>query len=160
MKVTDDMVKAATNVAWEKHHSSISPESMKEFIEAAIQAATEVEQEPVGYVYTHRLKELNGTDKDCRFFKYEGNEISDYYTKLYTNPQPDQTALINQLTDELNKTEAERVRWMTMALTSKRNPLSDELLSTLWGRNPVIGHTRNEFIMLARVVEKAHGIGG
>jgi hypothetical protein len=56
-------------------------------------SAPEVEQEPVGYVYTHRLKELNGTDKDCRFFKYEGNEISDYYTKLYTHPQPNREPL-------------------------------------------------------------------
>ena len=29
-------------------------------------------------------------------------------TPLYTHPQPDQTELINQLTDELNKAEAER----------------------------------------------------
>jgi vacuolar-type H+-ATPase catalytic subunit A/Vma1 len=39
--------------------------------------------------------------------------------RFYTHPQADQTALINQLTEELNKTEAARVKWMTMALTSQ-----------------------------------------
>ena len=40
----------------------------------------------------------------------------------------------------------------------KREPLSEEVLTTLWSRNPVIGHTKNEFIMLARVIEKALGV--
>jgi hypothetical protein len=52
---------------------------------------------------------------------YRNTVIKDGYKALWqvAPTQVDQTALINQLTDELNKTEAERVKWMTMALSSK-----------------------------------------
>ena len=42
----------------------------------------------------------------------------------------------------------------------KQKPLSDEVLTKLWVRSPVLGCTKREFIMLSRVIEKAHGIGG
>jgi hypothetical protein len=41
----------------------------------------------------------------------------------------------------------------------KQKPLSDEVLTKLWVRSPVLGCTKREFIMLSRVIEEAHGIG-
>jgi hypothetical protein len=77
----------------------------------------------------------------------------------------DQTALINQLTDELNKTEAERVRWMTMALTSQpkqseleRAPLACESIESLFNESSCdisLGY----FEEIVRMVEQEHGIG-
>ena len=93
---TEEMMIAETE-------SSYSRWSKYDIYRSMWKAATEVEQEPVGYVYTHRLKELNGTDKDCRFFKYEGNEISDYYTKLYTHPHPNREPLSDHEIKQLLK---------------------------------------------------------
>jgi hypothetical protein len=65
------------------------------------------------------------------FFKYAGSRDSKWFTPLYTHPQPQ----------------------------PQQEPLSNDVLRILWGRNTVRGCTNNEFAMLARVVEKAHGIG-
>ena len=112
--------------------------------------------------------------QDCDFppteDDYDGEVLS--VTPLYTHPQPNQKPV--------GYADAESVDYLLEGGDSgilivpeptntrdtplythppKQKPLSDEVLTTLWGRSPVIGHTRNEFIMLARVVEKAHGIG-
>jgi hypothetical protein len=78
--------------------------------------------------------------------------------RFYTHPQADQTTLINQLTDELNKTEAERVKWMTVALSlqTKNAPLSCDQIREIYSQNEQLQHKPCEF---ARLIEKAHGIG-
>jgi hypothetical protein len=85
---------------------------IKDGYKAMWQAVPEIKQEPIGeieYDYTNR-----------GYVSY-ANLWDDLPVKtlLYTHPQADQTALINQLIDELNKTESERVKWMTIALTSQ-----------------------------------------
>jgi hypothetical protein len=78
--------------------------------------------------------------------------------------------LIDQLTDELNKTEAEHVRWMTMALTSrpKREPLPVSDIADMfllhednlpWDKNTFYRFSQDMLIVIVRGVEKAHGIG-
>jgi hypothetical protein len=118
--------------------------------------APSVGQEPVGEVYE---QQHDGS--------YRAEMVIDLPigTKLYTHPQQDQTALINQLTDELNKTEAERVRWMTMALTSQpkqseteRAPLACECIESLFDESSCdisLGY----FEEIVRMVEQEHGIG-
>jgi hypothetical protein len=71
----------------------------------------EPEQEPVNLRFPTMLRKMWSSS--------EVQEWIDNQQPLYTHPQADQTKLINQLTDELNKTEVERVKWMTMALTSQ-----------------------------------------
>jgi hypothetical protein len=93
---------------------------------------------------------------------YRNAVIKDGYKALWqaAPTQVDQTALINQLTDELNKTEAERVKWMTMALTSqpKREPLSDDEVQNLFANMayPMGWSDLREFVCM---IERAHGIG-
>jgi hypothetical protein len=80
-----------------------------------------VEQKPYGYIYHN--------DYGLVFSKHHFTDTKNTeLTAVYTHPQPDQTTLINQLTDELNKTEAERAKWKAIALTSqiKRKPLSED----------------------------------
>jgi hypothetical protein len=117
---------------------------------------TDIGQEPVGYV----TKVSNGNLIFTDGVPMNKESVPVYYA----HQQPDQTALINQLTDELNKTEAERVRWMTMALTSSpkpnKEPLSDAELGELCKSLPL--DTREgsySFKKGFRQAEKAHGIG-
>jgi hypothetical protein len=87
-------------------------------------------QEPVGYVYTHRLKELNDVDKDCVFFKYTGSRDSKWFTPLYTHPQPPHEPLtLDEISIITNDCE------------------EFDILDF------------DEIITLVRAVEKAHGIG-
>jgi hypothetical protein len=95
--------------------------SFREAYRAMLNAAPVAEQEPVAYLVTiERYDRLDArlVYKLNDLVLNEATKIVNY-EPLYTHPQADQTALINQLTDELNKTEAERVKWMTVALTSQ-----------------------------------------
>jgi hypothetical protein len=137
--------------------SHVTSTSCKLFAEHCVEKLGQtVEQEPVGEIYE---QQHDGS--------YRAEMVVDLPigTKLYTNPQPEQTALINELTDELNKTEAERVRWMTMALTSQprqpeleRAPLACECIESLFNESSCdisLGY----FEEIVRMVEQEHGIG-
>jgi hypothetical protein len=77
-------------------------------------------------------------------------------TLLYTHSQADQTALINQLTDELNKTEAERVKWMTMALTSQpKRATKDHEIAKLVTELTAIA---NEYQGTQQLRNRLHGV--
>jgi hypothetical protein len=123
-------------------------------IKPQTKTAPEVEQYPKLWLSPEGFR--------IKLTKPEDGEVSGWIP-LYTHTQPDQTALINQLTDELNKTEAERVRWKAMALTSipkpKREPLSVNEIMALWNKR---FEYEDELIVVqfARAIEKAHGIGG
>jgi hypothetical protein len=122
---------------------------MAQELKAMWQAALVVEQKPVGEI------EYDYTSRGYVSYANLWDDLP-VKTLLYTHPQADQTALINQLTDELNKTEAERVKWMTMALTSqpKREPLSESEIEQIFKQS--IGLKYWEF---ARAIEAEHGIG-
>jgi hypothetical protein len=140
---TEEMMSIFTPL--ESYRNTVIKNSYK----AIWQAAPEIEQDPVGKIkweYTnHGYKPYVDLWDDLPV-----------KTLLYTYPQPDQTELINQLTDELNKTEAERVKWMTTALTSqpKLEPLSNDEIKQIFEKS--IGLMYWDF---ARAIEKAHGIG-
>jgi hypothetical protein len=131
-----------------------TPEQIYEYI---FNAAPAVEQKPAGFI---------GEDPHFGIRMCSSEAIAECwltpYSPLYTHPQPDQTALIDQLTDELNKTEAERVKWMSMALSlqPKREPINDDELNSLRQRdNGKLNFvTLREFREIAKVIEKAHGI--
>jgi hypothetical protein len=142
----------------------------------AWKAAPEVEQEPVMYVEKGLICYTSLADDQSYLMSVDVSYLWNHRfpegTKFYTHPQPDQTALINQLTDELNKTEAERVKWRVMALTSqpkhseqvelKREPLSVEQLNDIWEANEVFDDTGKVTVNISafvRAIEKAHGIG-
>ena len=106
---TDEMMIAETE-------SSYSRWSKYDIYRSMWKSAPEVNQEPAAIVRRYRDGTVVAEIRDKNM---------DEGTELYTHPQPDQTELIDQLTDELYKMEDERLRWMTMALTSqpKREPV-------------------------------------
>jgi hypothetical protein len=147
MNVTDEMVNAACN-AYDDHakrHNNVflrgvaTGHGMKAAIEAAMQAAPEVEQEPI---YEFRIRRLpNGSFDDwgvCGkevYERYKKNPLDDFWEydvrALYTHPQP------------------------------KRAPLNDDELNSLRQRdNGKLNFvTLREFREIAKVIEKTHGIG-
>lgn len=109
---TDEMITSGMTIDSVHFNIDIDRAMLIKVYKVMWQAASEIEQEPIGeieYDYTNR-----------GYVSY-ANLWDDLPVKtlLYTHPQADQTLLINQLTEELNKTEAARVKWMTMALTSQ-----------------------------------------
>ena len=89
MKVTDKMVDAARKVM-DKTYADQDVKA-RDVIEAAIQAAPEVEQEPVGYVLTRRLEEMDDVDINCVLMKNKPKGA--VITALYTHPQPNSEPL-------------------------------------------------------------------
>jgi hypothetical protein len=89
MQVTDKQVEAALKQLPFDYPTTLQPYVVRSMIEAAMQAAPAVEQEPVGYVLTRRLDEMDGIiDCDCTFIKKKLMGTTDNLTPLYTHPQP------------------------------------------------------------------------
>jgi hypothetical protein len=138
MKVTDDVVysfrEAMTNVAGHRIADLFGANDIEELLNAVldiVQTAPETEETPLFYRVV--LKNTKGVIhvQDCDFQPTEDDYDGEVLsvTPLYAHSQP------------------------------KRKPLSDEVLTKLWVRSPVLGCTKHEFIMLSQVIEKAHGIG-
>jgi hypothetical protein len=116
---TDEMLSAARD-EFKLGTKPISADLYSALI-AAWQAVSEIEQGPVAYLVTIKRHDRLDARLVYKLDDLVLNEATKIvsYEPLYTHPQADQTLLINQLTEELNKTEAARVKWMTMALTSQ-----------------------------------------
>jgi hypothetical protein len=139
MNVTDKHVEAALKQLPHDYPTTLQPYVVRNMIEAAMQAEPAIEQEPI---YEFRIRRLpNGSFDDwgvCSkevYERYREKPIEDFWEfevrALYTNPQP------------------------------KREPLSDDELNSLRQRdNGKLNFvTLREFREIAKVIEKAHGIG-
>jgi hypothetical protein len=109
---TEEMITSGMTIDSVHFNIDIDRAMLIKIYEVMWQAASVIEQEPVGEI------ECDYTDHGYESYASIWDDLP-VKTLLYTHPQADQTELINQLTDELNKTEAERVKWMTIALTSQ-----------------------------------------
>jgi hypothetical protein len=136
MNVTDKMVEAAFRTIRLCPSQMLAP-TLRKAIEAAMQAAPAVEQEPV--MYELRIRMLPDGDFDswaiCSKKVYEHHKSNPIDGKweheiraLYTNPQP------------------------------KREPLSEENLVLIWNSSTK-DIPYEHFQAIFRFTEKAHGIG-